>query len=128
MRSRFPRASTCRPHRDDFALPLMRNLRVSDVMTPATDKTLIVASPETPLARIERALRERQVMSVPVLEQGRVVGVITLRDIVKYAPEQLTTTLARQVMSLARSCERIRASRSTPLGSACRAAASARWS
>jgi CIC family chloride channel protein len=86
-------------HRDDFALPLLRNLTVRDVMTPASEAGLALAAPDTPLLAIDRLLRDRPVLGVPIVEHGRLVGMVTPRDVVRVAPELLTTTLARQVMN-----------------------------
>ncbi|WP_069803380.1 CBS domain-containing protein [Thermogemmatispora onikobensis] len=53
-------------------------LRVSDIMS----HELIVVSAETPLEEIAALLSERKIKRVPVVENGRLVGIVSRADIV----------------------------------------------
>jgi acetoin utilization protein AcuB len=57
---------------------ILDTLVVKDVMT--TD--VITTSPETPLAEAARVLMERKIGSLPVVKDGRLVGIITEGDFV----------------------------------------------
>lgn len=60
--------------------PLAR-IRVADVMTPEP-KT---ASPDDDLEEVQRRMAEFQVRRLPVLEAGRLVGVVSLNDVARAA-------------------------------------------
>ncbi|MBX5457342.1 MAG: CBS domain-containing protein [Thermogemmatispora sp.] len=53
-------------------------LRVADIMS----HELIVVSEETPLEEIAALLSERKIKRVPVVENGRLVGIVSRADIV----------------------------------------------
>lgn len=55
------------------------NVRVKDVMT----WVVVTTHPEAPLAHAALIMSERRVGSLPVVEQGRVVGMLTERDLVR---------------------------------------------
>ncbi len=46
-----------------------------------SDTELVTASPETPLAEAVRLMRARAVRRIPVLRQGRAVGIVSLGDL-----------------------------------------------
>jgi acetoin utilization protein AcuB len=57
----------------------LENLRVKDVMTWA----VVTTGPEAPLTYAAFIMFESRVGSLPVLEQGRLVGILTERDVLK---------------------------------------------
>jgi acetoin utilization protein AcuB len=57
----------------------LENLRVKDVMTWA----VVTTGPEAPLTYGALIMFERRVGSLPVLEHGRIVGMLTERDVLK---------------------------------------------
>jgi acetoin utilization protein AcuB len=57
----------------------LENLRVKDVMTWA----VVTTGPEAPLTYAALVMFESRVGSLPVLEQGRLVGMLTERDVLK---------------------------------------------
>jgi CBS domain-containing membrane protein len=57
---------------------MLDTLLVKDVMT--TD--VITTTPETPLAEAARVLMERKIGSLPVVKDGRLVGILTEGDFV----------------------------------------------
>lgn len=72
---------------------LIREVMTRDVNTIAPDTTLEVAA---------RHMRDRDIGSLPVGENDRLIGMVTDRDIVLNAvatPRDPTTTTAREVMS-----------------------------
>ena len=56
-----------------YALP------IRDVMT----KNPITGSPEDDLLSVERTMTERHFRHLPILEQGKLVGIVTIGDLVK---------------------------------------------
>jgi len=54
-------------------------LRVEEVMT----RDVIAVTPETPMREFQRILRERRISGVPVVQEGRLVGVISLADLIE---------------------------------------------
>jgi len=57
----------------------LENLRVKDVMTWA----VVTTGPEAPLSYAALVMFESRVGSLPVLEDGRLVGMLTERDVLK---------------------------------------------
>ena len=57
----------------------MEALRVRDVMN--TD--VVTVEPDTPLEEVARRLVERHVHRVPVVERGRLLGVVAALDFVR---------------------------------------------
>ena len=52
---------------------------VRDIMTA----TVITVQPETPVAKCMQIMTERRVRHLPVIESGRVVGMVSIGDLVK---------------------------------------------
>jgi len=55
------------------------NIRVKDVMT----WVVVTTHPEAPIAHAALVMSERRVGSLPVVDQGRVVGMLTERDLLR---------------------------------------------
>ncbi len=59
--------------------PLSAGLRAADVMS----RSLIVATPDQDLLEAERALLDNRISGMPVVEDGRLVGVLSASDIAR---------------------------------------------
>jgi len=60
---------------------IMRMLEVGDVMTvPA-----VTIGPDAPVQEAARTMEERRIGCLPVVEKGRLVGILTETDILRYA-------------------------------------------
>jgi len=57
----------------------MLGATVADVMSPKP----VTVSPETPVPRIAALMAEQKVHTLPVLEQGKIVGIIGKMDLVR---------------------------------------------
>ncbi len=66
-------------------VPNARDAAVADIMT--TD--VRVCSPDDPFADLMAVMTEHRVRHVPVLDDGRLVGVLSIGDAVKYRMGQL---------------------------------------
>jgi CIC family chloride channel protein len=82
-------------HKDDYALPLLQSLRVAQAM--GTGRA--TAGPDATVAALAALLREHRVASVPIVEAGRLVGLVTATDLARVPPADAEITRARQIMS-----------------------------
>jgi CBS domain-containing protein len=78
-----------------------QNLYVADAMS----KTLRSCSPNDSVAEVEATMRTNQIRRLPVIEKGRLVGILSLADIAReagrgarrdrdLAPDEITSTLS----------------------------------
>ncbi len=58
-------------------LAMFKNIRVAEIMSP----DIITIAPDTTLTQIIRTLLERKMHTFPVLEQGKIVGIVSRHDI-----------------------------------------------
>ncbi len=86
-------------HKDDYTLPLLQSLTVRDAMVEGVSGALAIATPDTPLDQLARVFRERQAASIPIVDEGRLVGVVSAADLGRIGDQELPTARARQVMS-----------------------------
>jgi CBS domain-containing protein len=63
-----------------------RGLLVRDVMT----KKVITFSPDTPVIEVAQTMHSRRIGRVPILEDGRVVGIIARSDVMRAIAEGKT--------------------------------------
>jgi CIC family chloride channel protein len=88
-------------HKNDYALPLLQSLTVRDAMTAGAAGALATAAPDASVADLSELFRERHVASIPILDAGRLVGMVTPTDLARLAPTTAGLSDARQVMSRA---------------------------
>jgi acetoin utilization protein AcuB len=69
---------------DDYILD---HVQVGTCMT----SEVVTLSPQDSLARAAKTLRDRKVGACPVLEQGRLVGILTESDLLEYLARSLET-------------------------------------
>ncbi|HEV7128539.1 MAG TPA: CBS domain-containing protein, partial [Ktedonobacterales bacterium] len=82
-------------HKDDYALPLLQSLRVAQAMGPGR----ATARLDTPVADLSRLLGAQQVASIPIVADGRLIGLVTAADIARVPARDAAITHARQIMS-----------------------------
>ncbi|MGO8951177.1 MAG: chloride channel protein [Ktedonobacterales bacterium] len=82
-------------HKDDYALPLLQQVRVADAM-----QTIVAyITPATSLSAMQELLHRHDVISLPVMQDGRLIGIVTADDIGR-APRRLQADVtARDLMS-----------------------------
>lgn len=93
-------------HRDDFALPLLWNMTVRDAMQPLTFSMPVRVLPDTLLREVARLIREEGMRYVPVSQNGRIVGLITARDLITVSPDSISRGIARARQVMRRSIVR----------------------
>lgn len=66
-----------------------RSIRISDVMTAP----VAVCAPDTPLAECRTIMREKRIRHLPVVENERLVGMISIGDILAESEQQQAETI-----------------------------------
>lgn len=87
-------------HKDDFALPLLRNMTVRDAMKPLAAQLPTTVIPDTSLRDVAYMMRESNLRDIPVTQNGQFVGIISARDLASMPTDALEsdTARARQIM------------------------------
>lgn len=82
-------------HQDEFLLFPLNKFKVKEFMTP----TPITIHPEASLEEAQRILSERLIGGIPVVDERRVVGIITKSDISKIPPNDRKYKKVKEVMT-----------------------------
>ncbi len=82
-------------HRGEYSIPLLQKLFVKDAMT----KKIITTTPNSTLSEVAEILSENGIKGMPVLDDGRLVGMVTLTDVLQLHPDQRATTKVGSVMT-----------------------------
>lgn len=82
-------------HRVEFSTPLLQRLKVKDAMT----KDVITISPNTTLEEVAELLKQHKIKGLPIVEDSKLKGVITLTDILHVPRELWKKTLVGSKMS-----------------------------
>jgi CIC family chloride channel protein len=82
-------------HKRDYALPLLQSLTVRQALEPGQ----ATAGPDARVATLTGLLRTHEVASIPIVEEGRLVGLVTASDLARVPSEDAEVTRARQIMS-----------------------------
>ena len=96
---------------------LSYDLKTRDVMTTA----LRTASPAMPLSKVLDILRSNRISGVPVLEEGNLVGIVSLEDIIRAMERNdlsapTSQYMTRHVVSVASYDSIVKAIRTVALG------------
>lgn len=51
----------------------------------------VVVSPDTPVLEAQRIMKERRIRRLPVVERGKLVGIVTYRDLMEASPSSAST-------------------------------------
>ena len=86
-------------HKDDFALPLLQSLTVRDAMTEGIAGALATATPDTPLPALAELFETKVAASIPIIDGGRLVGMVSAADLARIPLDDRSLARARQVMS-----------------------------
>ena len=82
-------------HRGEYNIPLMTRLYVMDAMTV----DVIMLSPEDTLETTSKLMLERGIKGIPVVSEGRVVGIVTATDLLSVPREKFPVTKVQEVMT-----------------------------
>jgi CBS domain-containing protein/anti-sigma regulatory factor (Ser/Thr protein kinase) len=75
---------------------LFYEIRVSDVMT----SDVITVSPDTPISRLRRILKEKRISGVPVVDNGKLVGIVSIEDYIQWLTEHRPDCPIGEMMTL----------------------------
>ncbi|WP_297444205.1 chloride channel protein [Desulfurobacterium sp.] len=82
-------------HMDELKGALLRTYRVADIMT----KNVVTISPTDPVLKAERLMAEYTISGIPVVVNGKVIGMVTGRDIMKVPISDRAKVTVEHVMS-----------------------------
>ncbi|HKW21567.1 MAG TPA: CBS domain-containing protein, partial [Ktedonobacterales bacterium] len=82
-------------HKEDFVLPLLRNMTVRDAMKPLAAKLPTTVIPDTSLRDVAYMMREYDLRDIPVTQNGQIVGIISARDLASMPTDALESETAR---------------------------------
>ncbi len=82
-------------HRPEYSVPLLQRLKVKEAMNPR----VITVSRSTSLGEVAAILKSYNIDATPVVENGRLVGIVATLDIMKTPPDKRAETPVHQVMS-----------------------------
>jgi CIC family chloride channel protein len=88
-------------HRDDHALLLVQTLSVRDALDEQEQEggRPIVAAPDTPLESLAAWIQDHRLTSIPVIDGGRLVGQVTVKDIARVPWRDAGSVTANEIMS-----------------------------
>lgn len=73
----------------DIAGLLVGNLRIDRTIDQVMSRGVAVAAPDTPVEEAARTMRRRKIGALPVVAGGRLVGIVTVSDILDLASREL---------------------------------------
>lgn len=82
-------------HADEFAPIILRKTKVQDVLR----KPEFTVDPHWPVDQVLQAISKKRTRSVPVVDGGKLVGMISRQDLLGVRPEQRSTRTVSEVMS-----------------------------
>ncbi|MEM2933700.1 MAG: chloride channel protein [Methanocellales archaeon] len=82
-------------HRVEYSTPLLQRLKVKDAMT----RNVITIAPNTTLEAAAELLKRHKIKGLPVIEDNKIKGVITLTDIMQIPKELWRKTPVESKMS-----------------------------
>jgi CIC family chloride channel protein len=94
-RNQVNRRSDSPAHRGEYNVPLLTKIFVSDAMTHA----VFTLAPTDTVASANQAMIERGFRGIPVAEGDRLVGIVTMSDVLRIPQERMAATPLRDVMT-----------------------------
>ncbi len=82
-------------HQHDYSVLLLKSLKVKDAMT----NNVRTVQPQSTVDEVAGILRSTKVHAVPVLDDGKLIGILTKRDVMKAISEKQLNIPVIQIMS-----------------------------
>ncbi len=82
-------------HQMEYSVPLLEKIHIADAMV--TDP--VVISPDVPVNNLAKLMKSKKVDAIPVLESGKLVGIVATIDIARLSENTLPKILTREIMS-----------------------------
>jgi chloride channel protein, CIC family len=94
-RNQVPKKSDSPAHRGEYNVPLMTRIFVSDAM----NHNVSTLSPTDTVASANQLMLDKGFRGIPVTEAEKVVGIVTMSDVLRIPREQMGSTPLRTVMT-----------------------------
>ena len=95
-RSQVPSRAESPAHKGEYSIPLLQKLFVKDAMTNRVTTT----TPSSLISEVAEMMAKNGIKGVPVLDDnGSLVGIVTVTDILKIHPDQRATVMVSAVMT-----------------------------
>jgi len=82
-------------HKAEYSVPLLDRIQIADAMVTNP----ITVSPETYLSDLADLMKSKRIDAAPVIDSGRLSGMVTTRDMARISEDKWSETLVREVMS-----------------------------
>ena len=83
-------------HRDEMTVDVLENIKVGEAMVPA--EKIVTVSPNETLVEIMKKIESTGHLGYPVVENGKLVGIITFEDVEKVPFEERAKVKVKDVM------------------------------
>ena len=94
-RSQVPKRSDSPAHRGEYNVPLLTKIFVSDAMNHA----VFTLSPADTVAAAYQVVLEKGFRGIPIVESEKLVGMVTVSDLLRIPREQMAGTSLKEVMT-----------------------------
>ncbi len=84
-------------HRSEMLIDLLEEIAVEDAMVPA--EKIVTVSPENTASDVLRLIEKKGYIGYPVVEDGKLIGVVTFEDVEKVPVEKRGETKVRDIMT-----------------------------
>ncbi len=83
-------------HRDEMTVDVLENIKVGEAMVPA--EKIVTVSPNETLVEIMKKIESADHLGYPVVENGKLIGIITFEDVEKVPFEERAKVKVKDVM------------------------------
>ena len=94
-RSQVLRRTESPAHIAEYSVPLLTKISVQDAMNP----NVLSLSPQDKVEAAYQVMQEKGFRGIPILDSGKVVGIVTMSDILRIPKEKMGSTEIRGVMT-----------------------------
>jgi len=94
-RSQVPNRAASPAHRGEYSVPLLTRIYVVDAMNPA----VITAAPDNTVEEAYNIMLEKGFRGMPVVSGERLVGIVTLSDIMRVPRDKMAQTKISSIMT-----------------------------
>jgi chloride channel protein, CIC family len=81
-------------HKAELSVPLLKRIKVADFMKTS----VITAPPDLSIEAIVDLMKTKKIDGVPIVDKGKLIGIVASRDIALIPKEKWPDTMARDVM------------------------------
>ena len=94
-KSQVPRRSDSPAHRGEYNVPLLTKIFVSDAM----NHNVLTLAPNDTAANAYQVMLDKGFRGIPIVEVEKVVGMVTMSDILRVPREQMASTPLKSIMT-----------------------------